>query len=72
MRKLRSLLIGIGLGTAVGVIFVTLFSPVRGQEARHNLRDHFRNARQAARDASAQRRQELEAELQQMRDKRNE
>lgn len=71
MHKLRSFLIGIGLGASAGVLLITLFSPVRGREARQNLRTHYQSAMQAAREASARTRQELEADLQQMHDERH-
>lgn len=68
MRKLLSFLLGIGLGTLAGMLLVTLFSPVSGGELRQNLRDHYQNALGKAKEASAQKRAELEADLQQRRD----
>lgn len=66
MRKLISFLVGIGLGVAAGMALVTLFSPVSGREVRQNLRDHYRQSMQAARDAAAKKRGELQAELERL------
>lgn len=63
MRKLVSFIIGIGVGMALGVGFVALFSPVSGEQFRQNLRNHYEQALATAREASARRRAELEAEL---------
>lgn len=68
MRKLLSLITGLTLGAGVGVVFVTLFSPISGQELRQNIRQHYQQALADARQASADKRQELEAELAQMRE----
>jgi gas vesicle protein len=68
MRKLLSFLLGIGLGAVAGVLLVTLFSPVSGREVRENLKDHYQNALDEARKASAAKRAELETELERMKD----
>ena len=67
MRTLLSWLVGMGLGAAAGVIFVTLFSPVSGDELRENLKEHYKDARVAAHKAAKERRAELERELETMR-----
>ncbi|MGJ3237193.1 MAG: YtxH domain-containing protein [Anaerolineae bacterium] len=66
MRRLISLLVGLGLGTTVAVIIVTLFSPFSGEELRENLKEHYQDALEAARKASEAKRQELEQELAEM------
>jgi gas vesicle protein len=63
MRKVLSLLIGLGLGAGVGVLLVTLFAPTSGEQLVANLKAGWEETMAAARLASAQRRQELEAEL---------
>lgn len=67
MRKIISFLLGISLGAGAGVLVVTLFAPVSGGELRQNLRDHVQNAMNAARQASEEKRRELEAELERLR-----
>ncbi len=63
MRKVLSLLIGLGVGAGVGVLLVTLFAPTSGEQLVANLKAGWEETMAAARLASAQRRQELEAEL---------
>jgi gas vesicle protein len=63
MRRLLSLVIGTGLGAAVGVLIVTLFAPATGDEMVKNLKRGFAETMDEARKASEQRRLELEAEL---------
>lgn len=66
MRKLYSFLVGIGLGASAGAVLIALFSPVSGPEFINRLKEHYAEAMTAARDAAAQRRAELEAELAEM------
>lgn len=63
MRKIVSFFYGILLGAGLGVALVSLLSPVSGQTFRRNLRQHYAQAMQAARDAAQAKRSELEAEL---------
>lgn len=63
MRKLLSLLIGLTLGISAGAVLVLLFSPVSGDEFMHNLKQGYAEALASARQASAERRTELEAQL---------
>lgn len=69
MAKIFGLLFGMTLGAAVGVVLVTLFSPVSGEELLQNLKRGYSEALDAARQASAARRAELEAQLAQMQQK---
>lgn len=71
MRKLFSFIVGLGLGITAGMLLVTLFSPVSGPELRQNLRDHYQEALAAGRKAAAERRTELENELQSLYEKRS-
>lgn len=64
MRKLFSFIVGIGLGAALAVVLVALFAPKTGEAFRAQVRQHAQNALEAARQASAAKRAELEAELQ--------
>lgn len=67
MRRLLSLFVGLAMGVGSAIAFVTLFSPVSGEELRENLKEHYENAKDAARSASEAKRKELEAELAAMR-----
>jgi gas vesicle protein len=63
MKKLITLVIGILAGTGAGVAGVALFVPETSAELRQRIKDGFNETLAAARDASAQKRAELEAEL---------
>jgi gas vesicle protein len=63
MRKIVSLMLGLGLGAAVGVLLVMLFAPTSGEQLVANLRAGWEETMAAARIAAAERRKELEAEL---------
>lgn len=69
MRKLFSLLVGFGLGFALSVILVTLFSPVSGKQITDQLKQHYQGAMDVGREAAAKRRAELESELQSLRER---
>ncbi|GEM_PF-1644368 len=64
MKKLITLIIGILAGTGAGVAGVALFVPETSAELRQRIKAGFNETLAAARDASAQKRAELEAELQ--------
>ena len=59
MRKFLSLLVGMGIGAAIGALLTAFFSPVSADD----LRAHYDRALDAGRAASAKRRAELEDEL---------
>lgn len=67
MRKLISLTLGFGLGSAIGATMVMLFSPTSGEQLVENIKRGYAETMAEARKASALRRSELEAELVQMR-----
>lgn len=67
MRKVLSLLVGLAVGAAFGVLLVMLFSPVSGAQLRRNLRQLLLEAARAAREAQAAKRAELEQQLAEMR-----
>jgi gas vesicle protein len=69
MRKLLSLVIGFALGAAVGATMVVLFTPTSGEELVDNIKRGFAETMAEARQASALRRIELEAELATLRTK---
>jgi gas vesicle protein len=69
MRKLTSLVIGFGLGAAIGAAMVMLFSPTSGEQLVDNIKRGYAETMAEARKASAVRRAELEAQLAQMRSK---
>lgn len=68
MKTLKSLLLGSGIGAALGILLVMFFSPLSADEWRAHLQAHYERARQAGRQASTERRRELEAELRELRD----
>ncbi len=68
MRKLMSLLVGLGVGSTIGAILIALFSPVSAEEFRARLKEHYERALKAGQQASEQRRAELEQELKEMRE----
>lgn len=63
MRKLLSWSLGFGLGAAVGVLLVMLFAPASGQAIITSLQRSWQATLDEARQANADRRAELEAEL---------
>ena len=63
MSKLLGLVLGFVLGAALGATLVVLFSPVTGEQLVRNLKDGYTETLAEARNVSAQRRAELEAEL---------
>lgn len=67
MRKLISLLAGLGIGALIGAGLAALFAPVSGPELLQRLRAHVEDARQAGRVAAEKRQAELEAKLDAMR-----
>ncbi len=67
MRRLLSLIVGMGLGAAVGAAIVMLFAPTTGEQWVTALKRGWRETMDEARKASQQRRLELEAELARMR-----
>ncbi len=69
MRKFLSLLFGLGIGAAIGALIVTFFSPVSSDEFRTNCEAHYQRALEAGRKASTERREELEEELSELRQK---
>jgi gas vesicle protein len=69
MRKLMSLVIGFGLGAAIGAAMVMLFSPTSGEQLVDNIKRGYAETMAEARKASTVRRAELEAELARMRAK---
>jgi gas vesicle protein len=69
MRKLLSLVIGFGLGAAIGATMVVLFAPTSGDQLVENIKRGFAETMAEARNASTLRRIELEAEVAAMRAK---
>ncbi len=63
MRKFLSLLLGIGIGAAIGALLVAFFSPITADELREDWAARQQRALEAGRKASAERRAELEKEL---------
>lgn len=63
MRKVLSLLAGIGIGAALGIGLVMLLSPVSGAQLQANLRRMLSAAAAEAHRAQTAKRAELEARL---------
>jgi gas vesicle protein len=63
MKKITSWLLGISLGAAFGAVIIALFVPTPAKEVVRRLREGYQQALDEARQASLQRRAELEAEL---------
>lgn len=63
MKKLITFIIGILAGAGAGVAGVALFVPETSAELRERIKAGFQETLAAAREASAQKRAELEAEL---------
>jgi gas vesicle protein len=70
MRTLLSLLIGFGIGAAIGAALVVVFAPDAGEQISARLKSGWEETLAEARTASAVRRAELEAELAAMQQKR--
>ena len=66
MRAIKSWLVGLAMGSALGAIIVVLLAPFSDEEARRRMRDGYREALKASREAAQKRRAELEAEFEQM------
>jgi len=69
LKKLMSLFVGLSTGIAAAVGFITLFSPVSGEELRENVREHYDHALDEARKAKIAKREELLKDLEEMRSK---
>lgn len=63
MRRALAFVGGVLSGGAIGTAVALLFSPKSGDAMRDGLRAHYERALQAGREAAAQRRAELEAQL---------
>lgn len=67
MRKFLSMLVGLSIGSVIGALLVTFFSPVSSSEFRDNWEAHYQRALDAGRKASSERRADLEKELDELR-----
>lgn len=63
MKKLITFIIGIIAGAGAGIAGVALFVPETSKELRERIKAGFQETLASAREASAQKRAELEAEL---------
>lgn len=68
MRKWLFVLLGVTLGAVAVVVFLALFSPIRSETLRQTLGEHYQKALAMARTAGEEKRRQLEAELQAMRE----
>ena len=67
MQKTLSLLAGAVTGALVGATLVVLFTPASGETIRSDLRNRVNMLRMQMQDAAADRRAELEAQLDRLR-----
>ena len=63
MRRMLAFLGGVLSGGAIGTAIALLFTPASGDSMRRGLRRRYVDAIQAGREAAAERRKELEAQL---------
>jgi len=63
MQQALAFVGGVLSGGAIGTAVALLFSPKSGDAVREGLRGRYQRALQAGREAAAQRRAELEAQL---------
>jgi gas vesicle protein len=67
MRRLIGFLVGIGTGALVGATVAILLTPASGKDLRSDLRSRMEGFRNELQEAAAQRRAELERQLEAMR-----
>ena len=67
MRRLLSFVLGIGSGVLIGATVAILLAPESGQDLRSELRSRMQRFSDELKGAAAQRRAELEAQLEAMR-----
>lgn len=63
MKKAASFMQGIVFGALVGSALALLFTPWSGDELKQNIKDYAQNFQDEVREAGAEKRRELEAEL---------
>ena len=69
MTKLLSVVLGFATGALIGAMLVIVFSPVSGQKVVDALKEGYADSLDEARQASEQRKRELETEFKRMRSK---
>ncbi len=67
MRRLIGLMLGIGTGALVGATAAILLTPASGKDLRSELRGRMQRFSNELQEAAAQRRAELERQLESMR-----
>jgi len=67
MRKISAFIMGASLGGLLGSVLVLLLTPVPGKTLRQKSVDYFENLASEVRRAAAERRSELESELNKLR-----
>lgn len=67
MKKTCSLITGLFVGALVSSALVLLLTPWSGEELQQNIKDFANNFQEEVRQAAAEKRQELEQELAQLR-----
>ncbi len=67
MRRVFNFLLGAGIGALVGATLAVLLAPSSGEELRVEVRARFDRFRNEIQEAAAERRRELESQLERMR-----
>lgn len=67
MRKISAFFMGTMIGALIGSVLALLLTPVPGKTLRQQAVDYFSNVAGEVRKAAAERRSELESELQRLR-----
>jgi gas vesicle protein len=67
MRKYWKFLMGALLGGIVGGSLALFFAPNSGEQTRHGIEDYFKNLQNEIQKAGIEKRDELEAQLNQLR-----
>ncbi len=67
MKKVCSLMQGVLFGAIVGSTLVLLLTPWSGDQFKENIKDYVNNFQKEVQEAGAERRRELELQLEQLR-----
>ena len=67
MRKISAFFMGAMIGALIGSVLALLLTPAPGKTLRLQVSDYFSNVAGEVRKAAAERRSELESELQRLR-----
>jgi len=66
MRRIGMFVLGVALGTLIGVVLAALLTPISGEKVRKEAQAYYEQLLEEARQAAEARRRQLELELQDM------